>query len=70
ALEWTADWYGKDYYERSPNRNPTGPSSGEYRVLRGGSWRNLPQFVRSASRLSFAPTGRNGRLGFRCAKTP
>lgn len=70
ALEWTADWYGKDYYERSPSRNPTGPSSGQYRVLRGGSWGGVPQFVRSAARLNFSPSIRGGGLGLRCAKTP
>lgn len=36
--EWTADWYEENYYSTSPARNPKGPSSGEYRVLRGGSW--------------------------------
>lgn len=36
--EWTSDWYGEDFYGKSPARNPTGPSSGQYRVLRGGSW--------------------------------
>ncbi len=32
--EWTADWYGNDYYATSPERNPKGPSSGTWRVLR------------------------------------
>jgi formylglycine-generating enzyme required for sulfatase activity len=68
--EWTADWYGKDYYERSTSRNPTGPSSGEYRILRGGSWFGGPQLVRSAYRFYGPPVGRKGDLGFRCAKTP
>jgi formylglycine-generating enzyme required for sulfatase activity len=70
ALEWTADWYGKEYYERSPSRNPTGPSSGEYRVLRGGSWSSRPPYVRSAFRGFNAPAGRDDVDGFRCAKTP
>lgn len=35
--EWTADWYDSDYYKKSPSFNPKGPSSGESRVLRGGS---------------------------------
>lgn len=38
--EWVADWYASDYYERSPKNNPKGPETGEFRVLRGGSWRN------------------------------
>jgi len=65
--EWTADWYGKEYYERSPTHNPTGPSDGESRVLRGGSWNSEPRNMRSAS---LGPTWRNGNIGFRCAKTP
>jgi formylglycine-generating enzyme required for sulfatase activity len=28
--EWTSDWYGGDFYGKSPARNPTGPSSGQY----------------------------------------
>ena len=36
--EWVADWYDGDYYQTSPEKNPQGPSSGEYMVLRGGSW--------------------------------
>ena len=36
--EWCADWYDKDYYSRSPSRNPAGPSSGSARVIRGGSY--------------------------------
>jgi formylglycine-generating enzyme required for sulfatase activity len=51
VAEWTADWYDENYYGKSPERNPKGPSSGEYRVLRGGSWLIAPVFVRSANRL-------------------
>jgi formylglycine-generating enzyme required for sulfatase activity len=70
VLEWTADWYGRDYYEQSPSRNPIGPPSGEYRVLRGGSWVGRPQVVRSANRFYKTPSERFGFFGFRCAKTP
>lgn len=38
VYEWCADWYDSGYYSASPERNPTGPSSGTGRVLRGGSW--------------------------------
>ncbi|MDZ7363496.1 MAG: formylglycine-generating enzyme family protein [candidate division KSB1 bacterium] len=40
--EWCADWYGKNYYNFSPERNSKGPSYGTQRVLRGGSWFDLP----------------------------
>lgn len=66
--EWTADWYGGDYYGKSPARNPRGPSSGQYRVLRGGSWADAPVNVRSANRLRYAPASRIDVFGFRCAQ--
>ena len=66
--EWTADWYEEHFYAKSPQRNPTGPSSGTDKVLRGGSWYYAPGDVRSASRLRVTPTFRNASLGFRCAR--
>ena len=36
--EWCHDWYDSDYYTKSPSTNPTGPTTGSYRVYRGGSW--------------------------------
>ena len=66
--EWTADWYGEQYYEKSPQRNPKGPSSGEYCVLRGGSWGHRPGSVRSANRYRNTPTLRHDSVGFRCAQ--
>lgn len=38
AEEWCSDWYDESYYSSSPSTNPKGPSSGEYPVIRGGSW--------------------------------
>lgn len=66
--EWTADWSDANYYTKSSARNPTGPASGEYRVLRGGSWLNVPDYVRSALRDRDSPARRNDRIGFRCAQ--
>lgn len=66
--EWVADWYGENYYKNSPARNPKGPSSGELRVLRGGSWTNGPVNVRSATRYRYTPTSRIANIGFRCAQ--
>ena len=66
--EWVADWYDEHYYSKSPARNPTGPSSGEYRVLRGGSWLNEPVNVRSADRYRLTPSLRLVYIGFRCAQ--
>ena len=68
--EWCADWYDKDYYSRSPARNPTGPSSGSYRVVRGGSWISNASFCRSADRGGFHPSFRDRFLGFRPVMEP
>jgi len=66
--EWVADWYAEDYYQRSPRRNPTGPESGRWKVLRGGSWGYLPSLLRTSKRLSITPELRNTVVGFRCAR--
>jgi serine/threonine-protein kinase len=64
--EWCQDWYGSDYYASSPTSNPTGPVSGQNRVLRGGSWYDNSNRCRSANRNSDDPSGRYPDSGFRC----
>ena len=66
--EWVADWYDSKYYEGSPERNPQGPVTGEFRVLRGGAWSDHRMYLRSALRLRDAPTYRDATVGVRCAK--
>jgi len=66
--EWCSDWY-QDYPEGSQS-NPIGPIEGFYRVQRGGSWSNYPQYCRVAYRGSDAPGVRDVNLGFRLARTP
>lgn len=66
--EWTADWYDQTYYSKSPERNPKGPSSGEVRVMRGGSWYSEAVLLPSAMRDRWSPTGRYEGIGFRCAQ--
>ena len=68
VYEWTADWYDEDFYAKSPQRNPTGPSNGQYRILRGGSWLFKPIDVRSAHRSYTTPTNQYDYIGFRCAQ--
>lgn len=64
--EWCQDWYGEKFYGESPKDNPRGPSSGQYRVLRGGSWANIPEEnVRAAYRYSNLPALRSYYFGFR-----
>jgi formylglycine-generating enzyme required for sulfatase activity len=40
VYEWVADWYLANYYAISPQKNPKGPDTGSWRVLRGGTWSN------------------------------
>ena len=65
--EWVADYYSADYYSSSPERNPTGPSTGEYRVIRGGSWNSRLAYIRAANRYRYSEDFRSFYLGFRCA---
>lgn len=67
--EWTADWYDADYYSQEVYNNPTGPSTGDYRLLRGGSWLAQSRDVRSAYRLYFSPDFTDFFVGFRCARS-
>ena len=63
--EWCQDWYGGSYYKNSPSNNPQGPSSGSYRVNRGGSWRSIARDCRTAYRSRSTPVRRNRSIGFR-----
>ncbi len=65
--EWCADWYATAYYAKSPDKNPEGPDSGVFRVIRGGSFANTPESSRSASRAAFSPAARSSDIGFRVA---
>jgi formylglycine-generating enzyme required for sulfatase activity/tRNA A-37 threonylcarbamoyl transferase component Bud32 len=61
--EWCQDWYGP--YGTGAQNNPTGPTTGEYRVLRGGSWYSNSWNCRAAYRKWNAPGDRNYDIGFR-----
>lgn len=65
--EWVQDWYSRDYYQQSPERDPRGPAQGRGRVLRGGSWYNPARSARSAQRTAYASGYSNfiGSIGFR-----
>ncbi len=67
--EWVADWYGANYYETGPLKNPTGPDLGSFRVVRGGSWSDLPKYLLTYGRFKLPPETRNSYTGFRCART-
>jgi formylglycine-generating enzyme required for sulfatase activity len=67
--EWVQDWYDSDYYAQSPGADPRGPSSGSFRVLRGGGWGDDARYCRSAFRGSFSPDSRFVFLGLRLVRT-
>lgn len=63
--EWCYDWFGGDYYSSSPSSDPTGPSSGAYRVLRGGGWYSPAGRCRCAYRYQEVPHFQFQPFGFR-----
>jgi formylglycine-generating enzyme required for sulfatase activity len=64
--EWVADWYAEDYYAQSSASNPTGPSEGLARVLRGGSYDYNWKHARTADRRLNGPANSMNDYGFRC----
>jgi formylglycine-generating enzyme required for sulfatase activity len=64
--EWVNDWYEKTYYQNSPSQDPSGPTSGSTRVLRGGSWNGSAWDLRVSGRYGSNPDLANDYVGFRC----
>ena len=64
--EWCQDWYGS--YPSGTQSNLIDPSTGSYRVFRGGSWFYGPAYLRCANRSNFYPGLRNDYIGFRLAR--
>jgi formylglycine-generating enzyme required for sulfatase activity/predicted MPP superfamily phosphohydrolase/energy-coupling factor transporter ATP-binding protein EcfA2 len=67
--EWCSDWFDEDYYKKSPAKNPTGPSIGSNRVLRGGCWFFDASYCRAASRNYGGPAFRAFDVGFRLLRS-
>lgn len=67
--EWVQDWYEGRYYERSAERNPQGPEHGQFKVLRGGAWSELPKYLLTYGRFKLPLKTRNSYTGFRCAQS-
>lgn len=68
--EWVSDWYGP--YDLVSIINPVGPSSGKFKVIRGGSWGNkvLPIYLRVSNRGTNTPDHPTNEVGFRCVFSP
>ena len=65
VVEWTYTWYWVQLNQE--NINPTGPSTAEYKELRGGGWWDDPELVRASYRRRFEETDEDYNIGFRCA---
>ena len=67
--EWCQDWYGEDYYLSSPDKDPTGPTTGTQRINRGGSWYSQSERCQSTIRGKDNPDNKLFNLGFRLVRT-
>ena len=63
--EWCLDWYGYQFYKNSPVNDPTGPTVGQFRIMRGGSYSSGTYETHSASRHMLDPAAFMDDLGFR-----
>ena len=70
VYEWCQDWYSSTYYTSSPATNPTGPATGSYRLLRGGSWGSNSNDCRGSQRYGINRNYAVSVIGFRVVRTP
>jgi len=67
VVEWCQDWFGEATYRDKDRSDPTGPTTGQYRLLKGGTYNYDAQFCRSAYRNYTSPNSRDASFGFRVA---
>jgi formylglycine-generating enzyme required for sulfatase activity len=71
VMEWCSDWYARDYYSVSEKKNPKGPATGAYRVVRGGSFFVEAFDMRTYGRSAAWPSFQSHRMiGFRAVREP
>jgi eukaryotic-like serine/threonine-protein kinase len=68
--EWVEDWFDGKFYHTSPYQNPSGPTNGEFRSVRGGSWIDKERDVRATYRDGNKPDSSSLHNGFRCQISP
>jgi formylglycine-generating enzyme required for sulfatase activity len=68
--EWVNDWYDEGYYRVSPQQNPEGPATGQYRTLRGGSWVMVRAICVQPTGSSATPTPGTSSAGFGVSPRP
>ena len=66
--QWVADWYSPDYYSQSPYENPTGPATGDLKVLRGGGFWDTAKEVTTFFRFRHEPDSAGAHRGIRCVQ--
>lgn len=66
--EWVSDWYAADYGHKK--KDPSGPVDGDFKVIRGGSWKYDAGYARSGSRSYADPAGNWNSIGFRVVRRP
>ena len=65
--EWCSDWYDPHFYNSEDLNNPTGPSRGEKKIVRGGSWKYEKEYARVFDRVFNYPNSQFEIYGFRVA---
>jgi len=66
--EWCLDWYAADAYRAARRYDPRGPTTGERRSSRGGSWRHHVRWSPPSARSSLPPSSRYADYGFRVVR--
>ena len=70
-MEWCLDWYARDFYSVAPRKNPKGPETGVYRVMRGGTFFEDSFELRTYARTAAWPSVQSHRMiGFRLVREP
>ncbi len=68
VAEWVNDFHRPFYYLFSAKKNPKGPKTSPYKVVRGGHWRSTGEDIRLTYRNASAPIVKSETIGIRCAK--
>ena len=68
AFEWVSDWYDSGYYSTAQAQDPSGPETGETKVLRGGSYYHDYKLARNSCRGHYYPEIKSYAMGLRCVK--
>ena len=70
VYEWCYDYYKSSYYSMPAYKNPRGPATSMFKVLRGGSWYHHEEELRCSDRFRYMPVARVSFVGFRVAWDP